>query len=248
MSLPTSAEYHRLVQEVNRLRTGVHLFGIEEVSEGALDELKHRMTQFETAHPDLISPNSPNYVVAGGVLEGFRKHRHARRMYSLGDIFDETELAQWQERLRRVGEKESVPVPDQLEYILEPKLDGLALSLTYAQGELVLAATRGDGFEGEEVTENVRHIRAIPRQIPEKGRVEVRGEVFLTRADFESLNAAILTGEKTGRMGKTGPGATFANPRNAASGTLRQLDSSVVAERNLSFVAYGAYRETAGLA
>ena len=240
----TLAEYHRLVREVNRLRTGVHLFGVEEISEAALDELKHQITRFETTHPEHLSPNSPNYTVAGGVAAGFTKHRHRRRMYSLGDIFDEAELAQWVARFVNVAKKQGSALPTPLEYILEPKLDGLALALTYEAGELVLAATRGDGFEGENVTENVRQIQAIPRQIPEPGRVEVRGEVFLTRADFEALNAAIVRGEKVGRMGKIGPGATFANPRNAASGTLRQLDSSVVQERNLSFVAYGAYRET----
>ena len=243
MSLLTPDEYQALVREVNRLRTGVHLFDLEEISESALDELKHRLTRFETAHPELISPNSPNYTVAGGVAAGFEKHTHRRRMYSLGDIFDETELAQWRERLAKTGEKTQLTLPETLEYVLEPKLDGLALSLTYEAGELVLAATRGDGFEGENVTENVRQIQAVPRRIPEQGRVEVRGEVFLTRADFERLNAAIVRGEKVGKMGKTGPGATFANPRNAASGTLRQLDSGVVRERNLSFVAYGAYRE-----
>ena len=112
----------------------------------------------------------------------------------------------------KTGEKTRLTLPETLEYVLEPKLDGLALSLTYEAGELVLAATRGDGFEGENVTENVRQIQAIPRRIPEPGRVEVRGEVFLTRADFERLNAAIVRGEKVGKMGKTGPGADVCQP------------------------------------
>ena len=128
---------------------------------------------------------------------------------------------------------------DSVKYICEPKIDGLAISLHYKDGKLVIAATRGDGFVGENVTENVRQIQDIPQIINEKRSLEVRGEIFLTKENFGKLNQAIKNGEKVGKLGKTGIEAIFANPRNAASGTLRQLDSRIVWERNLSFIAYG---------
>ena len=271
-------EYLNLVTEVNRLRNEVHLFNIEEVSEAALDDLKHKITLYEVANPDKISPNSPNYVVSGGVAKNFVKFTHKRRMLSLNDIFNFQELQDWQTRWQDyykknaeenpqegnleldASSKPDLASPSQSEkekflnsitsptnvnlqptYICEPKLDGLAISLHYENGLLVAAATRGDSFIGELVTENVRQIKYIPKEIDYKGKLEVRGEVFLSKQDFEKLNLAISKGEKIGKMGGTGPEAVFANPRNAASGTIRQLNSEVVAERNLSFVAYNAY-------
>jgi DNA ligase (NAD+) len=236
-------EYLKLVDEVNRLRNEVHLFNQEEISEAALDDLKHKITLFEEANPDLIHPNSPNAKVAGGVLEGFEKFTHLRRMLSLGDIFNHQELADWQQRYIDYSRKQldSEIESNQIQYWCEPKLDGLAISLHYENGILVAAATRGDGFVGENVTANAKQIRSIPKQIPESRKLEVRGEVFLTRRDFVELNKDIAEGRKIGKMGKTGAEAIFANPRNAAAGTLRQLDSRIVASRNLSFVAYAAY-------
>jgi len=234
-------EYLQLVIEVNRLRNEVHLFNIEEISEAALDDLKHKITEFETLYPEKISPNSPNYVISGGVAKGFEKYSHQLRMLSLNDIFDENELSEWEIRWGKLAKDENIKFENQdfEMYICEPKLDGLAISLHYENGALVAAATRGDGWVGELVTENVKQIKNIPKQIPELRRLEVRGEIFMTKKDFEKLNGEILTGKKVGKMGKTGQEGLFANPRNVSSGTIRQLDSRIVAQRNLSFVAYG---------
>lgn len=259
----TYKEYLNLVKEVNRLRNQVHLFSEEEISEVALDDLKHKITIFEKENPAQISPNSPNYVVAGGVAEGFTKFKHTQRMLSLTDIFSPEELADWQQKWQNYLQKEDPEsyntfFPNQNKnqeedlfstnlseinspkptYICEPKVDGLALSLHFEGGKLVAAATRGDGFEGELVTQNILQIKNIPKEIADKRKLEVRGEVFLAKQDFKDLNTAISEGDKIGKMGKTGPEAVFANPRNAASGTIRQLDSRIVGERNLSFIAY----------
>jgi DNA ligase (NAD+) len=126
-------------------------------------------------------------------------------------------------------------------YICEPKIDGLAMSLHYENGALVAAATRGDGWIGELVTDNIRQVRNIPKNIADNRKIEVRGEVFMTKQDFENLNKDILAGKKVGKMGKIGEEGMFANPRNVASGTIRQLDSRIVGERNLSFIAYNVY-------
>ncbi len=241
-------EYLELIKEVNRLRNDIHLFNSEEISETALDDLKHKITEFETANSYKISPNSPNYTIAGGVGAGFVKFTHTKRMLSLTDIFEQDELVDWQQRWLNYLEKEDPTAYQRdfkteidkasIEYICEPKLDGLAISLHYENGNLVAAATRGDGFIGELVTDNIKQIKTIPKHIPDTSKIEIRGEIFLTKKDFLELNKAITNGDKVGKMGKSGPEAVFANPRNAASGTLRQLDSRVVAQRNLSFVAY----------
>lgn len=239
MSIQNQTEYLKLIVEVNRLRNQIHIFDSEEISESALDDLKHKITQYEIQNPDLISSNSPNFTIAGGVAKDFEKFTHTERMLSLNDIFDFQELTSWEQRYSDYAKKElSETTLEQQEYICEPKLDGLAISLHYKQGELTTAATRGDGYVGENVTENVRQIRSIPRIISDRRELEVRGEVFLTRKDFENLNQDIKIGTKIGRAGKTGPEFTFANPRNAASGTLRQLNSAIVTDRNLSFIAY----------
>ncbi len=242
----TKAEYERLVAEVNRLRGEIHLFNNEEVSEAVLDDLKHKITQFELEHPDQISVNSPNYTIAGGVAEKFEKFRHLRRMLSLNDIFSLQEFLEWEERWQDFYRKEYGQEPSSdvsPKYICEPKIDGLAISLHYQDGFLQSAVTRGDGWVGELVTQNILQIKNIPKQIPDKRKIEVRGEIFITKKDFEELNKNIAEGRQIGRMGKTGPDAVFANPRNAASGTVRQLDSSIVAARNLSFIAYNVWVE-----
>jgi DNA ligase (NAD+) len=256
----TYDEYLALIDEVNRLRNQIHLFDSDEISEAALDDLKHKITLYEQEYPDTISPNSPNMTIAGGVAEKFTKSRHTRRMLSLNDIFNEKELADWQQRWIDFGVKQgtfdpqrtkteissqfSLNVDDKniaVKYVCEPKIDGLAISIIYDQGVVVSATTRGDGWIGELVTENIRQIRAIPKQISFKGRLEVRGEVFLTKKDFQELNNAISKGKKIGKGGQSGPDAVLSNPRNASSGTIRQLDSRIVGERNLSFIAYGAW-------
>ena len=232
-------EYQKMVKQVNRLRNEVNLFSVEEISEAALDDLKHKITEFETAFPDQILPDSPNYTIAGGVAEGFQKYTHKRRMLSLNDVFDYEELTDWEQRFLDYGDKNGVENGSPT-YICEPKIDGLAISLIYIDGKLTHAVTRGDGYVGELVTSNVMQIQSIPKSIEYSGELEVRGEVFLTKSDFLLLNYEIENGQKVGKMNKTGAEAKFANPRNAASGTLRQLDSSVVAGRRLSFIAYNA--------
>jgi DNA ligase (NAD+) len=254
-------EYLSLIDEVNRLRNEVHLFNNEEISEEALDDLKHKITLFENANPDKVSPNSPNYTIAGGVAEKFVKSKHTRRMLSLNDIFDEKELVDWQQRWVDYGVRNEIfglendkPLASEIvnnlvinsktthiDYICEPKIDGLSMSLVYENGELISATTRGDGWIGELVTENAKQIKAIPKVVEYKGKMEVRGEVFFAKKDFENLNKEILEGKKVGKMGQTGSEGVFSNPRNAASGTIRQLDSRIVAERNLSFIAYGCW-------
>jgi len=241
----TKEEYEKLVAEVNRLRNNLHLFNDETISESALDDLKHKITAFEAAHPDLISPDSPNYTIAGGVAEKFEKFAHKRRMLSLNDIFTLEELQAWENRWRDFYVKQYGVYPTSwqtsLQYVIEPKVDGLAISLHYEGGTLQRALTRGDGWVGELVTENVKQVADIPKQIPDLRKIEVRGEIFITKANFEELNKQILEGKQVGRFGKSGLEGVFANPRNAASGTIRQLDSSVVAQRNLSFIAYGVW-------
>jgi len=241
----TKEEYEKLVAEVNRLRNNLHLFNDETISESALDDLKHKITAFEVAHPDLISPDSPNYTIAGGVAEKFEKFAHKRRMLSLNDIFTLEELQAWENRWRDFYVKQYGVYPTSwqtsLQYVIEPKVDGLAISLHYEGGILQRALTRGDGWVGELVTENVKQVADIPKQIPDLRKIEVRGEIFITKANFEELNKQILEGKQVGRFGKSGLEGVFANPRNAASGTIRQLDSSVVAQRNLSFIAYGVW-------
>jgi DNA ligase (NAD+) len=231
-------QYIQLIDEVNRMRNSVNLFNQDIISEEALDNLKHQITLYETANPDDISPNSPNYTISGGVSDGFEKVSHYSRMLSLNDVFNKQELEEWETRYINYANKEDIDIPDNIQYYVEPKIDGLALSIIYDKGQLVRAATRGDGSIGENVNQNVLQISNIPKTIPELSKVEVRGEVFIAKTDFEKLNIDITNGIKIGKMGNTGPDATFANPRNAASGTLRQLNSNIVRERNLSFIAY----------
>jgi DNA ligase (NAD+) len=240
MSDMSYEEYLSLIIEVNRLRNEVHLFNVEEISEAALDDLKHKITLFEEINPDKVSTNSPNYTIAGGIAKGFTKYTHQRRMLSLTDIFDLEEFTDWQERWEKLVDKGALPA-EGVKYICEPKIDGLAISLHYENGVLVAAATRGDGWVGELVTENLKQLRNIPKNIPDQRKIEVRGEVFMTKKDFEDLNKDILEAKKVGKMGKTGAEGMFANPRNVSSGTIRQLDARIVAERNLSFISYGVY-------
>ncbi len=235
-------DYQKLVLEVNRLRTEVHLFSNEEVSEATLDDLKRKISEFEEKNPDLISPNSPNYTISGGILEGFKKFKHLERMLSLTDIFDFKELQKWEEKWQNYLIKNSTKKLEELDikprYLCEPKIDGLAISLHYLDGKLKTGVTRGDGFIGEDITENVLQIQSIPKEIFDKEKLEVRGEVFMTKENFNSLNEKIKNGLVVGKNGKTGLDGVFANPRNVASGTLRQLNSNIVKQRKLDFIAY----------
>jgi DNA ligase (NAD+) len=201
------------------------------VPDAEYDRVFRELQALEAAHPDLVTPDSPTQRVIGAVMEGLASVRHAVPMLSIHTETDTeaTGAQAFDARVRReLGLSESDPA---IEYVAEPKFDGLAMSLRYENGRLVQAATRGDGEVGEDVTHNIRTIRQIPLTLP--GGVppllEVRGEVYMRRADFDALN------ERQREQG----GKTFVNPRNAAAGAVRQLDSGITAQRPLSFFAYG---------
>ncbi|MEN1727815.1 MAG: NAD-dependent DNA ligase LigA [Pseudomonadota bacterium] len=200
------------------------------ISDAEYDRLLRQLQAIEAEHPELITLDSPTQRVGAEPSKGFRTVQHQVPMLSLGNAFSEEEVAAFDERIRDRLDLEEVA------YVAEPKLDGLAIALRYEQGELVLAATRGDGQQGEDVTDNVRTIQAIPlklrgEQVPDT--LEVRGEVFMSRSGFDALNR---------RLGEAGE-KQFVNPRNASAGSLRQLDSRITAQRPLRFYCYGAATE-----
>jgi len=176
----------------------------------------------EAAHPEYASDDSPSVRVSGGVIEGFATVTHRQAMLSLDNTYSFQELYAWAERARRKLGRANI------EYVVEPKIDGVSANLGYRNGRLEVAATRGDGEKGEDVTSNVRKIRAIPLVLRGKdvpAYIEIRGEVYMEHEDFKRLN----------RQRQEKGEELFANPRNAASGTLKLLDSAIVAERNLNF-------------
>ncbi|MGI9556713.1 MAG: NAD-dependent DNA ligase LigA [Solirubrobacterales bacterium] len=200
-----------------------------EVGDDVYDGLLAELRELEAAHPDLQSPDSPTQRVGGKPLDGFAQVEHAEPMLSLANARDADELRAWEKRL--LGVLEHLDIGDaRLRYVTEPKIDGLAISLTYERGELSRGATRGDGRIGEDVTQNLRTIRAIPLHLDNAPElVEVRGEIYLPKAAFERLN------EERAAAGDP----TFANPRNSAAGSIRQLDPALAAARPLSIWCYG---------
>jgi DNA ligase (NAD+) len=208
-----------------------YIHNAPEIADEAFDQLLHELERLEAEHPDLVTPDSPTQRVAGRPTEGFTTVEHLVPMLSLDNSYSEDELNAFDERVRKGAGLGDRPVV----YIAEMKIDGLSIALTYEGGRLVRGATRGDGIRGEEVTANVRTIRAIPLRlraatgapIPE-GRIEVRGEVYLPRASFEKTNRER---EATGEP-------LFANPRNVAAGTMRNLDPALVARRGLAAFTY----------
>ena len=249
----------KLRKEINHHRYLYHVLDKIEISDAALDSLKHELEELEKKYPDLITLDSPTQRVGGKALEKFRKVEHFLPMVSLHDAFSEEEMRDWEERIQKL-------VPEKkLDYYAELKMDGLAVSLIYENGIFVRGATRGDGKIGEDVTNNLKTIEAIPlsidvdllsrrelfggltqptlqaaKKLPaaaliniknqiEKGVIEVRGEVIMTKKVFEELN------KKYKKEGKP----LLANPRNAAAGSVRQLDSKITAERKLDCYIYG---------
>ena len=207
-----------------------------EISDGAFDSLMRELRELEAEHPEFFDPNSPTQRVGGAVGDQFAPVRHERRMYSLDDAMDMSELDAWMDRVEEaLGE-----LP---ELVCELKIDGSGIALTYEDGALVRAATRGDGTTGEDVTANIRAIKDIPLRLRENGMpgivrdgsVELRGEVYMPKASFESLNKSA---EANGKQG-------FANPRNAAAGSLRQKDPTITAGRDLSTFIYAVADEQA---
>jgi DNA ligase (NAD+) len=231
-----AAELERLSGEISRHDKLYYASDNPEVSDADYDALRRRNEAIEVRFPELVRPDSPSGRVGAAPSEQFTKVTHAVPMLSLGNAFSAEDVSEFVERVQRFfkqGEANSAC------FVAEPKIDGLSISLRYEKGELVLAATRGDGAEGENVTANIRTIRDIPQRF--KGEAvpdvfEVRGEIFMTHAEFARLNAAQ---EAAGKQ-------TYVNPRNTAAGSLRQLDASITASRKLQFFAY-AWGEVSAL-
>jgi DNA ligase (NAD+) len=230
------ARIEKLRELINDYRYHYHVLDESIMSEAAADSLKRELSQLETKYPDLITPDSPTQRVAGAPLAGFKQREHSTRMLSLNDVFDETEVEAWQERITKL-----LPENATLEYFVDVKMDGLACALIYENGVLQQAVTRGDGFVGEDVTANIRTIDSVPLRLRHdkkyaaflQGRTEVRGEIVMYKVDFARLN------EQRAKEGKP----LFANPRNTAAGTIRQLDPQLVVGRPLHFRAYDLLRQ-----
>lgn len=244
----------KLRKEIDRYRYQYHVLDRLEISESALDSLKHELFLLEQQYPELITKDSPTQRVAGEAMKGFRKIEHRERMLSLEDVFSFEEVNEWLERIQKLKPEAT------FDFYADPKMDGLAVSLVYEDGQLVYGATRGNGRVGEDITHNLRTIDSIPlalrtpsqkeiemylrdfkegcdiervRDLLEtrRGRIEIRGEAYMTKEQLHELNRLL---ESRGEM-------VLANPRNAAAGTIRQLDPKVAAERKLSFMAYGLF-------
>ena len=211
---------NELVALLNRYATEYYTSDNPSVSDSEYDRLYRELVELEAAYPDQVLADSPTHRVGGKVLDGFEKYSHQYPLYSLQDAFSREELEAFDARVRK-----ELPQPT---YICELKIDGLSISLTYEKGVLVVGATRGDGSVGENITENLKRVKDIPLTLPEKLDITVRGECYMPRASFDQVNQA--------RQENGEP--EFANPRNAAAGTLRQLDTAVVAKRNLATFLY----------
>lgn len=216
--------------ELNQHNYRYHVLDDPIISDGDYDALLRELRTLEETHPELITPDSPTQRVGAAASERFSKVRHPQQMLSLSNAFDEDDLRSWRDRVLRL-----MGADTRIAFVVEPKIDGLAMAITYEDGRLALAATRGDGTIGEDVTANVRTIKSVPlslrtsdeQQVPR--RIEVRGEIYMRIADFERLNEQLAAaGEKV-----------IANPRNGAAGSLRQLDPSITAARPLRFFSYG---------
>ena len=211
---------NELVALLNRYATEYYTSDNPSVSDSEYDRLYRELVELESAYPDQVLVDSPTHRVGGKVLDGFEKYSHQYPLYSLQDAFSREELEAFDARVRK-----EVAHPT---YICELKIDGLSISLTYEKGILLAGATRGDGSVGENITENLKRVKDIPLTLPEELDITVRGECYMPRASFDQVNQA--------RQENGEP--EFANPRNAAAGTLRQLDTAVVAKRNLATFLY----------
>ena len=213
----------KLRTEINNHRYLYHVLDKQEISDAALDSLKKELTDLENQYPELITPDSPTQRVAGRPLAKFKPVRHAVRMLSLVDAFTLADLAQWETRNKKI-------IPQNFQYFITSKIDGVAVALLYQDGQLIQALTRGDGQVGEDVTANIKTIEAVPLRLrgDAPGLVEIRGEVYILKRDFAALN-------KANAQNHLPP---FANPRNLAAGSIRQLDPSIAANRPLRYFAW----------
>ena len=223
--MDVKTEIENLREKIRHSDYRYYVLAEPEIADKEYDDLMRRLKDLEAKHPDFISSDSPTQRVGGGILEGFKTVRHIQKMFSLDNTYSFEELKDWDVRVRKgLGS-------EQPQYVVELKIDGVSANLTYKNGRLMMGTTRGDGQTGEDVTQNIKTIRAIPlilrgQDLPEL--VEIRGEVYLDKKDLAALNKER---EKAGE-------ALFANPRNAAAGSLKLLDSSIVAERRLNFFAH----------
>lgn len=227
----TKKRIEKLKQVINYHRYLYHVLDKQEISDAALDALKHELFQLEQKYPEFITPDSPTQRVEGRPLKKFKKHLHQKPMLSIEDVFEEAELKNWVEHLKRL-------IPGQeYDFFAEMKIDRFAISLIYKNGIFFHGSTRGDGKIGEDVTQNLRTIESIPlqleipknfKQLIKKGEIEIRGEVYMEKNDFQKFN--ILKKEKGEPL--------YSNPRNLAAGSIRQLDSKLANQRPLKFLAY----------
>ena len=235
----SEARIIKLRELINDYRYHYHVLDESIMSEAAADSLKHELVQLETEFPELVTPDSPTQRVAGRPLDKFEKVTHKKRMISLADVFSREEVLDWVNRSKKL-----VPGGEIKEFFTDIKMDGLACALKYKDGVFVQAVTRGDGLVGEDVTQNVKTIQNVPLRLPEGNssfsgalratnesssfEVEVRGEIVIFKKDFDELN----------RLQREKGEAEFANPRNLAAGSIRQLDPKIAASRPLKFIAY----------
>jgi len=228
--------YGALLNLLSQYSYEYHVLDNPSVSDAVYDGLMQELKDLEKKHPEFISPQSPTQRVGDALLEGFKKVKHSVRMISLNDVFNSQDVEDWLARMNKL-----LPGRRTLEFFCDIKMDGLACALIYENGALVRAITRGDGTTGEDVTANIKTIQNIPLQLRQhkglehflKGRTEIRGEIIMLKTDFEALN------KKRTSAGQP----AFANPRNLAAGTIRQLDPKLVAERPLNFRAYDLLRD-----
>ncbi len=218
-----------LRREIDRANYEYYVLDQPSLADAEYDALMRELRELEAAHPELISPESPTQRVGAAPQAGFAEIQHPRPMLSLSNVYNEDELRAWAQRASRFAGGSD------LTFVTEPKIDGLAVALTYVDGVFDHGATRGDGFKGDDITQNLRTIRSIPLRLPKVPRaplprvLEIRGEVYMRKADFERLNAGIA--ESGGKL--------FMNPRNAAAGSLRQKDTRITASRPLRLFVYG---------
>ena len=218
-------EIKNLREEINKHNYNYYVMDNPSISDFEYDTLFSRLKELESFHPELVTPDSPTQRV-GGISTGFEEYKHKYRLYSLDNTYNEDELRKWYERIQK-------EFTEPVELVCELKIDGLAIALTYNNGYFTTGVTRGDGVIGENITQNLKTIKAIPLKLFKVADVEVRGEIYMPKSSFENLN------EESKEKGEK----IFANPRNAAAGSLRQLDSSITAKRDLSMFTYTAIVE-----
>ena len=209
-----------LIKILNKASYEYYTLDSPTITDQEYDDYMDELIKLESSHPELVRSDSPTLKIGSEVISEFKKVVHSTPMLSLGDVFNYEEVIVFDERIKKVI--------DNPKYVCEPKIDGLSVSLIYEKGKLIRGVTRGDGIVGEDITHNVRTIKNVPLSLPKDIDIEVRGEIYMPKKSFEDLNKEKeLLGEKL-----------FANPRNAAAGSVRQLDSSIAAKRNLSTFIY----------